>query len=746
MSSFVSYAQNFEDVMLWRALGHIERGFYVDCGACDPTEHSVTKAFYDRGWRGINIEPIPAFAQRLKEQRPDDVNLAVAVAEQAGVVTVHEFAATGLSTMIGDIAEDHVRAGFAARTIQVPALTLADILRDATQPEIHFLKIDVEGAEYAALAGAALETYRPWVVIVESTMPLQGDKLSHAEWEPLLTERGYDFVYFDRLNRFYVAAEHSELKPAFTSPPNVFDDFIQIAAFDAMRERDVTRGFLVEGQAALEVHARQLAESRANCEMQARLLEEARINSETQARLLEEAQANSETQTRLLEESRGRGEAQGAELASYKSHVHSLQGRIEETLKECDDLRCSSEHWMAAFFETSAELERAKAGQKALLRSRSWRVTMSTRKMTTAARIARREPSRFLPLLAQNVGLARDLGPSMDATARPSLAPIAETLSTDDHYAARIAQHESLDAAFAPDDENELPTISILVIVRSGTTSRLDATIESLRGQSSGNWELVVGSITPSEFLRDPADVRVTLVPHAAATRGEALRAATDLATGDFVMTLEPGDLLPAKAIATLAHYVGEDGLIDILYADEDVMDDRRRTAPQFKPEWSPDLLMAYNYFGRPALVRRTSLVAAGSFAADLDEACEWDVHLRLTGAFMHLVSTPHVRRLPMVLCHRHRDAPNGRPAPEALASEAFRVALARHWSRHGVDASITTQPDGTQHATWHIADPPLVSIIIPNKNQSDLLRACLEGLMVKTDYGRKEIIVVDNG
>ena len=58
---FISYAQNNEDVLLWRALGHVRDGFYIDVGANDPVEHSVTKAFYDAGWRGISIEPLPAF-------------------------------------------------------------------------------------------------------------------------------------------------------------------------------------------------------------------------------------------------------------------------------------------------------------------------------------------------------------------------------------------------------------------------------------------------------------------------------------------------------------------------------------------------------------------------------------------------------------------------------------------------------------------------------------------------------------
>ena len=105
--TFVSYAQNFEDVMLWRALGHISRGFYLDVGAAWPDEDSVTKAFYDRGWRGINVEPNPAFHQRLVNERPEDTNLMVAVSDHAGLLSMSFIEDTGLSTLHDSIADKH---------------------------------------------------------------------------------------------------------------------------------------------------------------------------------------------------------------------------------------------------------------------------------------------------------------------------------------------------------------------------------------------------------------------------------------------------------------------------------------------------------------------------------------------------------------------------------------------------------------------------------------------------------------
>ena len=129
MNRFVSYAQNFEDVILWRALKHIDRGFYVDCGAYDPTRHSVTKTFYDRGWRGINIEPNPSLLQKFVVHRPLDANLAIAVSDGSGGAELYEIAGTGLSTLFPTIAQQHTKAGLSTRVINVPTTTLSDDAR-----------------------------------------------------------------------------------------------------------------------------------------------------------------------------------------------------------------------------------------------------------------------------------------------------------------------------------------------------------------------------------------------------------------------------------------------------------------------------------------------------------------------------------------------------------------------------------------------------------------------------------------
>ena len=223
--SFVSYAQNFEDVMIWRALKHIENGFYIDVGANDPTLYSVTRALYDRGWHGINLEPVDEFFARLDAQRPRDINLRVGAGESAGSFSFFDIPDTGLATSDPTVAQRHRDAGWIVNTLEVPVLPLADICQKHVQGEIHFLKIDVEGAEKSVLLGMDFQRWRPWLVIVEATLPMSQETV-HAGWESLLTDAAYEYVYFDGLNRYYVAHEHAELKPAFALPPNVFDDFV----------------------------------------------------------------------------------------------------------------------------------------------------------------------------------------------------------------------------------------------------------------------------------------------------------------------------------------------------------------------------------------------------------------------------------------------------------------------------------------------------------------------------------------
>ncbi len=223
--AFVSYAQNLEDVMLFRALKHVSRGFYIDVGAGHPTDDSVTKAFYDRGWRGINIEPSSEFFELLCLERPEDINLNVLAARQDGIRPFFEIKGTGLSTVNEAYAERYRADGRQVIEHSIRCLTLDSICRDYSVRVVHFLKIDVEGAEEEVLQGLSLRETRPWIIVVEANAPNSIEDIS-AAWSPYLLERGYLDVYYDGLNRFFLAQEQQDLKANFKVPPNVFDGHV----------------------------------------------------------------------------------------------------------------------------------------------------------------------------------------------------------------------------------------------------------------------------------------------------------------------------------------------------------------------------------------------------------------------------------------------------------------------------------------------------------------------------------------
>jgi FkbM family methyltransferase len=235
---FDSYAQNFEDVMLWRALKHVKNGFYVDVGAAWPDEHSVTRAFYSRGWRGINVDPNPEYYAALRAQRPEDTNLGIGIGAKSETRMLYKFPETGLSTFDAKIAQEHKEKGWRYEEVPLTLRSLADVFGEHVRKgqDIHFLKVDVEGWEADVLEGADWKNWRPWIVLVEATEPLK-TTVNHEQWERSLLDADYDFVYFDGLNRFYVAKEKNELKSAFSSPPNCFDEF----ALPAQRQLEDAR-------------------------------------------------------------------------------------------------------------------------------------------------------------------------------------------------------------------------------------------------------------------------------------------------------------------------------------------------------------------------------------------------------------------------------------------------------------------------------------------------------------------------
>ncbi|RMH82306.1 FkbM family methyltransferase [Pseudomonas sp. AOB-7] len=218
---FISYAQNFEDVTLWRALKLFGPGFYIDIGANHPTRDSVTRSLYERGWRGINIEPVLHYYESLCNERPEDINLCMAVGDEESDLIFFESPETGLSTLSLEMAERQKAEGipFVQRTVKTR--TLASICDEHARREspIHFLKIDVEGFEEQVLRGMDFQKWRPWIILIESSYD------SDPHWKSLILDAGYQFAFCDGINRYYVAKEKLELLVPLSLPPNILDDF-----------------------------------------------------------------------------------------------------------------------------------------------------------------------------------------------------------------------------------------------------------------------------------------------------------------------------------------------------------------------------------------------------------------------------------------------------------------------------------------------------------------------------------------
>jgi FkbM family methyltransferase len=216
----ISYAQNGEDILLRRVFDGQREGFYIDIGANDPIENSVTRLFSMAGWRGVNVEPVPSAFDRLRADRPLDVNLNLGVSDQAGSLRLYAMPGLESYTAIPEILTGYFGADpDAIIEHDIPVVTLREICEQyVLDRPIDFLKIDVDGHELPVIASGDWSQWRPRVVLVE-------DHGTHL-WEPLLFGADYLLATFDGVNRYYVRSEDHALIPRFSPLPNFTDDFI----------------------------------------------------------------------------------------------------------------------------------------------------------------------------------------------------------------------------------------------------------------------------------------------------------------------------------------------------------------------------------------------------------------------------------------------------------------------------------------------------------------------------------------
>lgn len=391
----ISYAQNLEDVMLYRALKHIKTGFYVDVGANDPKIDSVTLAFYERGWRGINIEPLEQHYRDLQLQRPLDINLRIAAGPTKAKIKIWECDVRGWATAEPNVIQQHTLNGHKGQFIEVPMVPLTTICEAHVSGEIHFLKIDVEGFEKSVLDGFDFGVFKPWIVVVEATKPSSTEE-NHLEWEPQLLQSNYCLAYADGLNRFYVSPDHPELMKSLKYPPSVLDLYgtAKDVSFNARISDLQARGLeqeraviahrsVIEDQAAdvkrlnsqLEAANVQLSqlvvaanEANLKAEIASLMADEAKLKVEITSLNFTSVSEKSGMQQAIIEELRSHSKVITECLATAQAETAAAHVRTNEVTGQLDFLE-------NAFNQASTSLISANEKIDALYASSSWRIT-----------------------------------------------------------------------------------------------------------------------------------------------------------------------------------------------------------------------------------------------------------------------------------------------------------------------------------------------------------------------------------
>ena len=308
--------------------------------------------------------------------------------------------------------------------------------------------------------------------------------------------------------------------------------------------------------------------------------------------------------------------------------------------------------------------------------------------------------------------------------------------------AAEYAEMRAAAAAFPV-----RPLVSVLLAFDGADPQPLRRTIDSLRSQVYEQWETLLAIPASSllslrQALGEAADdARVQLVLSGAPTLADALR----VARGDVVAFVDAGDALAAEALLEVVRRLNDEPATELVYADQDLLDAAgRRTDPFFKPEWDPELLLSMNVLGPFAAVRRDLVDEVGGLRPELGAGQAYDLMLRASER------TAYISRVPKLLCHlgvreTSRDAIVARHAASRDEQRAIEDALARRGRPGCVATRFTTRGPRCYTTRFRLAGRPLVSIVIPTRDQAALLRATVDSILARTRYDAYEIQIVDN-
>lgn len=296
-----------------------------------------------------------------------------------------------------------------------------------------------------------------------------------------------------------------------------------------------------------------------------------------------------------------------------------------------------------------------------------------------------------------------------------------------------------------------MPLISILVPVYNTPEEFLKQMIQSVRKQTYGNWELCLANANPSNeqvtsilnlAKKKDKRIRVVDVPENEGI-AQNTNAALRIATGDYTGLLDHDDLLTPDALYEVVKSVNENGRPEVLYSDEDKVsrDLSEHFQPHMKPDFNKDLLRSNNYITHFFVAARSLMNRIGGFDGAYNGAQDYDLILRCTEQAEGIV------HIPRVLYHWrvHKASTADNPASKMYAFDAGKRAIAAHLERCGEPGAVSHTKDlGFYKVKYPVQGEPLISIIIPNKDQVESLAQCLKSVK-KSSYQNYEIIIVEN-
>lgn len=306
------------------------------------------------------------------------------------------------------------------------------------------------------------------------------------------------------------------------------------------------------------------------------------------------------------------------------------------------------------------------------------------------------------------------------------------------------------EAGKQPADAAERPSIEVIVSLTGDSAELLEALATSIRAQSYPNWRAaLIDSGDASEETRTLArelagtDERITHFDPSGRSFSDDANQVIAQSEAGWIGILPPGVILAPFAFGAIVNAVANTPDAHLIYSDEDRIDPAttERWNPFFKPDWSPDLLLAMNYLGPLTLFNRQAAISAGGLRKETEGAASYDLALRLSegpGQVLHV---------PQVLVTTLADAPaEGDPWHLSDWNAAERSAIEDTLLRREVKATVER---GLHPGTWRVRyaldDPPGVTAVIPTGGKMHLLRPCLLDLLQKTDYPNFDILLVDN-